>query len=149
MIHLVYASAAAQEFGIKSLAELLQRARETNERLGLTGMLLYSEGSFFQVLEGDPAVVDTLYQKLRLDGRHKHLTVIIREPIARRYFGSWSMGFSNVSQEDLTNITGLNDFFDDGLCFSRLGVGRSKKLLTAFGEGRWRTKLADPMRPAA
>jgi len=118
LIHFVYASAATHEFGIGSLTEILRQARENNERMGLTGILLYSEGSFFQVLEGDPAAIDTLYQKLLLDKRHTQLTTIIREPIPRRDFDSWSMGFSHISTEDLKGIVGVNDFFEAGSSFS-------------------------------
>jgi hypothetical protein len=105
-------------------------------------MLLHSDsdGSFFQVLEGEAAAIDQLFQKLLLDNRHSHLTVIIREPIAERSFGDWSMGFSSVSPEKLRKVPGLNDFFQKGSCFTDLDSGRAKKLLSAFSEGRWRPK---------
>ena len=140
--HLIYAGAATQPFGAPELAELLRKARESNERLGLTGMLLHSDadGSFFQVLEGEPAAIDQLFQKLLLDKRHSHLTVIIREPIAERSFAEWTMGFSSVSPEKLRKISGLNDFFRKGSSFIQLDAGRAKKLLNAFVAGRWRPK---------
>ena len=111
--HLIYASVATTPFGVSQLTDLLQKARTSNDRLGLTGMLLHcdSDGSFFQVLEGEPAAIDQLLQKLLLDKRHSHLTPIIREPIAARSFGNWSMGFSSVSPEKLRKVPGLNDFF--------------------------------------
>jgi hypothetical protein len=141
LIHLIYASVATQAFGKAQLTELLQQARGTNERLGLTGMLLHSDGSFFQVLEGEPVVVDQIYQKIRLDKRHGQFTTIIKEPIAKRSFASWSMGFSDVSPKDLATISGLNDFFHGGSCFSQLDAGRAKKLLAAFAVGRWRGNI--------
>jgi hypothetical protein len=140
--HIIYASVAAQHFGSSELAELLEKSRASNERLGLTGMLLHcdSDGSFFQVLEGEPAALDRLFQKLLLDKRHSHVTLIIREPIARRSFAEWSMGFSGVSQAKLRKIPGLNDFFRKGSSFTQLDAGRAKKLLVAFSEGSWRPK---------
>jgi Sensors of blue-light using FAD len=140
--HIIYASVAAQDFGAPQLAELLQKARTANERLGLTGMLLHtdSDGSFFQVLEGEPSAIDQLLQKLNLDKRHSNLTLIIREPIAERAFAGWTMGFASVSPEKLRKIPGLNDFFRAGSCFTELDSGRAKKLLAAFAEGRWRPK---------
>ena len=149
LIHLIYASVATQDFKIEQLTDLLQQAREANERVGLTGILLYSDGSFFQVLEGEPSVIDQLYQKLLLDKRHTQLTVIIKEPIAKRSFESWSMGFSSVSPEELTKIDGLNDFFENGSCFLQLDAGLTKKLLAAFAEGRWRVKLSGSRQPVA
>ena len=140
--HLIYASAATLQFSAPQLAELLEKARASNERLGLTGMLLHSDsdGSFFQVLEGESAAIDHLMQTLLLDKRHSHLTMIIREPIVERSFEGWTMGFSSVSQEKLRKIPGLNNFFKKGSSFTDLDAGRAKKLLSAFAEGRWRPK---------
>jgi hypothetical protein len=141
--HLIYASVATQTFPASQLAELLQKARAANERAGLTGMLLHSDadGSFFQVIEGEPEAIDQLLDKLRLDKRHTHLTTIIREPIAKRSFAEWTMGFSSASPEKLRRVPGLNDFFKEGSCFTELDAGRAKKLLAAFAEGRWRAKI--------
>src|SRR5580704_9382026 len=149
LIHLIYASTATEPFGNVQLTELLQQARATNEGLGLTGMLLHSDGNFFQVLEGEPTVVDRLYQKIILDKRHSRFTVIIREPIARRSFPSWSMGFSSVSTEELATVAGLNDFFGKRSCFVQLDAGRAKKLLAAFEEGRWRGDAIPALRQGA
>ena len=138
--HLIYASVAAQAFGAPQLAELLQKARASNELHGLTGMLLHSDadGSFFQVLEGEPAAISQLWQRILLDKRHSHLTLIIREPIPERSFAGWTMGFSSVSPEKLRKVPGLNDFFKKGSSFTELDAGRAKKLLSAFVEGHWR-----------
>lgn len=140
LIHLIYASVATQNFGSVELSELLQQSRESNKRLGLTGILLFSDNSFFQVLEGEPITVEQLFGKIMADKRHTQVTLIIKEPIPKRSFESWSMGFSNVSQEELSTIDGLNDFFHNGSCFLQLDAGRAKKLLAAFGDGCWREK---------
>jgi hypothetical protein len=140
--HVIYASVSTQDFGAPQLAELLEKARVANERAGLTGMLLHtdSDGSFFQVLEGEPAAIDHLLQKLSRDVRHSHLTILIREPIAERAFADWTMGFASVSPEKLRKISGPNDFFSGGSCFTDLDAGRAKRLLVAFSEGSWRPK---------
>src|ERR1017187_7280709 len=123
MEHLIYASVATAEFRAPQLAELLEKARAANELVGLTGMLLHSDadGSFFQVLEGEPEAIDQLLNKRRADKRHSHLTIIIREPIAKRAFKEWTMGFASVSPEKLRKIPGLNDFFREGSCFTEIG----------------------------
>lgn len=140
--HIIYASVAVQDFGAPQLAELLQQARAANERAGLTGMLLHADadGSFFQVLEGEPSAIDRLWQRLHLDKRHSRLTLVVKEPITERAFAEWTMGFASVSPEKLRKIPGLNNFFRRGSSFTELGAGRAKKLLEAFVEGRWRPK---------
>lgn len=123
------------------LAALLREARENNAKLGLTGMLLHAEGSFFQVLEGQADVVDALYVKIDRDKRHDRVTLIIREPIPRRYFDAWTMGFYKVSDEELVGMSGVNDFFGKDRSLVGIDAGRAKKLLAAFRQGSWRMKL--------
>lgn len=145
LIQLIYTSVATRDFGSEELTELLQQSRRANELADVTGMLLYSEGTFFQVLEGHPEAVDKLYAAIQADPRHIRPTLIIREPIPQRYFGDWSMGFSCVSSGELQHIVGLNDFFGAASCLSRLNASRAKKLLAAFAEGRWRSQVSAPI----
>jgi hypothetical protein len=140
LIHLIYASAASRPMSSTELGALLARARERNTSLGLSGMLLYADGSFFQVLEGKPDVVLGLYERIERDPRHNQVTCIIHEPIPRRCFGAWSMGFSNLSAADeLAHAPGANDFFGRAQSFNDVSYGRAKKLLAAFAAGRWRS----------
>lgn len=149
LIHCVYASAAARHFETDELATLLAVARANNARLGLTGMLLYAEGSFFQVLEGPADVVDALYVKIERDPRHGQVTLVIREPIPRRFFDDWTMGFYRVSREELAGIDGVNDFFGKDRTAINVDAGRARKLLAAFRDGRWRKKLTGARRAVA
>lgn len=144
LVHLIYASVATTPFSPEELARLLRHARAANEKAAVTGMLLYAEGSFFQVLEGEPAAVDFLVGKIAADPRHTGIVIIIREPIARRSFEEWSMGFSSLSAGEIAHIDGLNDFFAEGSCLARLETGRARKLLAAFAQGRWRAKITGP-----
>ena len=140
LIHCIYASTASSEFKEGEIPLFLERIRSKNARLTVTGMLLYIEGSFFQVLEGPSSVVDNLYASIERDSRHERVTRIIREPIARRSFGEWTMGFDSVSLQQSVALAGANDFFDDAGCLHRLDGGRAKKLLYSFREGHWRTE---------
>jgi EAL domain-containing protein (putative c-di-GMP-specific phosphodiesterase class I) len=146
LIQLIYCSAAPRPLGRDELTALLVAARRHNERHGITGMLLHVDGSFFQVLEGAPDDVERLFQRISGDARHDHVTLIIREPLAVRAFGAWTMGHADMTRDDLERIVGANDFFTDGRAFLDIGEGRAKKLLAAFREGRWR---ATPSRQAA
>jgi hypothetical protein len=103
---------------------------------------LYSDGGFFQVLEGAAEDVDACFGRILKDPRHTKVTRIIRENISARDFGDWSMGFSEMTPETRRQIDGLNDFFTTGSCFERLDSSRAKKLLRAFSAGRWRSTLS-------
>jgi hypothetical protein len=149
LIHCIYSSAATHDLTQAELEALLKKACEFNVLHELTGMLLYCEGSFFQVLEGPEEVVASLYKNIERDKRHEQVTKIILEPIHKRSFAEWTMGFSNVSREELAKIEGTNDFFSKARCFAELDAGRAKKLLAAFRDGRWRKTVRGNARKLA
>ncbi|MDY6949632.1 MAG: BLUF domain-containing protein [Pseudomonadota bacterium] len=138
LIHCIYASSATSSFRESDIPKLLKHARAKNAELGITGMLLYIEGSLFQVLEGDASAVDAVYAAISVDARHARVTQIIREPIARRSFDDWSMGFASLGRDEAAQLVGANDFFASATCIERISTGRASKLLRAFGAGRWR-----------
>lgn len=142
LVHCIYCSAATKDFSPADLASLLAECREKNAEAGLTGMLLYGDKTFFQVLEGDRPVVEALLERLKGDPRHGRLTTIILEAIEERSFAQWSMGHAKVSKKDLEGIPGLNDFFASGRSYMELGEGRAKTLLGAFKNGAWRLSLS-------
>jgi hypothetical protein len=141
LVHVAYASAATEDFSSQSVADLLARARSTNEALGVTGMLLLVERSFFQILEGAPDVVEPLYAKIGLDRRHNRIVKLIFEPIEARDFRDWSMGLARVTSDELRALPGFSDFFRTRRTLDELGKGRTRTLLNAFREGRWRARV--------
>ena len=143
LVHCIYCSAHTQgELSADELGALLQASRLNNGKIGVTGMLLYRDGAFFQVLEGEPHVVEALFEKIAKDKRHNRIIKIILEPIDERAFAEWTMGHAQVTEKDLAEIPGLNDFFVRGTSYLDLGEGRAKALLAAFKEGRWRLSLS-------
>ena len=53
MIQITYLSTATDPMPSQDLLSLLKECRENNAGCGVTGMLLYCNGTFLQVLEGD------------------------------------------------------------------------------------------------
>jgi hypothetical protein len=141
LIHCIYTSAENHDFTPAEVQAVLKVSRENNERLGVTGMLLYEAGSFFQVLEGEKDVVEKLFEAISRDKRHDKVLKLIVEPIESRSFSEWTMGYAGVSREELSSVNGLNDFFSCGKCYSDLDQGRAKLLLAAFKDGRWRKSI--------
>jgi hypothetical protein len=144
LVHCIYCSASSgADLTPAELQSLLDQCRRKNAVAGLTGMLLYQNRSFFQVLEGDRNVVEALYERISKDKRHTRVTKIILEPITDRAFADWTMGCPKLSSSQLAKIPGLNDFFARGKSYLELGEGRAKTLLHAFAqEGRWRTSIS-------
>jgi len=146
LIHIMYASSAAPDFREHQIPDLLQKARVANEKQDITGMLLYIGGSFFQLIEGEAAVVDSAYTKIGRDKRHARVTQIIREPILERDFTGWTMGFSTVDPIEAGKLLGENDFFSNASCVTRLDSGRAKTLLAALGKRRWALERSGMLR---
>ena len=141
LAHCIYSSIATLQFHDDDVTELLKQARSANAEPDITGMLLYVNRGFFQVLEGHPLRIESVFAKIGADPRHDHVTQIIYEPIARRTFGQWTMGYPNLENRELHAIIGSNDFFSGRSCLDGLETGRAKKLLAAFANGRWRSRI--------
>jgi hypothetical protein len=108
-------SSATQLMSNEELLELLKISRENNEKKSLTGMLLYGEGAFVQVLEGDDDVVNSTYEIIKADDRHKNLIHIISGKLDNRIFPNWSMGFKAVNRNIAEEFKGFIDIRNDGM----------------------------------
>ena len=144
LIHIIYSSAAKSHFGSEELLTLLGSARSKNTSLNISGMLLHIEGSFLQVIEGNESDIDALFETISQDPRHGNIVTIVRESIPRRAFSDWSMGFADISREDLERTSGWSDFMSNPDAVHSLVPGRAQKLLKAFKDGRWRSKAPRP-----
>jgi hypothetical protein len=110
MIQISYISQASAPMSAEQLLALLMQCRTNNVARGLTGMLLYGNGTFLQVLEGDDAEVDRLVDTIAADPRHVGMQRLARKSIERRQYADWSMGFERVTDDGLKQIDGLRDF---------------------------------------
>ena len=142
LVHCIYCSASAKgSYTEKELEDILTVSRKNNLRSDVTGILLYFNGSIFQVLEGERPVVERVFDKISQDIRHAKVTKLIFESIEQRDFAHWTMGYPKVTAAELAGIPGLNDFYLYGKSYLELGEGRAKKLLAAFREGQWRVTI--------
>jgi len=109
----VYSSNATAPFSDDALGELLQQSRASNAQRDITGMLLYRNGRFIQILEGPEQAVRETMGKIERDPRHDHLRVLIDEFIEERNFAEWTMGFEPITMPDKDAPEGFRDTFDD------------------------------------
>lgn len=114
MLQLSYISTATRPMTTDDLTDILRVARACNAEKGITGMLLYSNGIFVQVLEGEEHDLNDLLDVIKRDSRHTALHVLERKPIVRREYPDWSMGFKRLGREDLAEVPGINRFFEEG-----------------------------------
>ena len=135
---LVYISAAEHAFTEPELEQLLEKARENNASLDISGMLLFHEGSFIQALEGNKVKVNELYNKIAKDDRHTETRVLYRGDQEERNFDSWSMGFYRSNQSSAENLEGFHGFLKSGFRNKQnIDESRARKALLQFREGSW------------
>ena len=97
LIHLIYISRAVRGIRGTDVDAILNDSRARNARTSVTGMLLFADDSFIQVLEGEEAAVADIFASIERDPRHRGVTVLVREHIKERHFAEWSMGFERMS----------------------------------------------------
>jgi hypothetical protein len=138
---LVYASAAAADFEVADLQNVLRVARDRNAAANVTGMLLFEGKSFLQVLEGELDRIDALYAQIQNDSRHTRDVLLLREPIEERSFAGWTMGYTRAAVGELEDATGVHDFYANSDSFSGLSDDKVRKLLKLFRSGSFRSRL--------
>jgi hypothetical protein len=136
LVHVIYVSTATNEVSAVDLAELLDVSKRNNQKIGITGMLLYRQGRFMQVLEGESQLVDNVMARIKADARHTSVTILERHVILTRDFANWSMGFRNISDADMCAHPGFIDFFSQSFDSYKAGVkfGPPLIMLKAFAQ---------------
>lgn len=112
MKYFIYLSSASMYFQPETLKEMLIKFRQNNEANHITGMMLFSDGSFLQVLEGEGDQMDILIKKIKRDPRHHSLVQIAAGSVEERMFGKWSMSFKAVSPEMFKDLKGYINPWD-------------------------------------
>jgi hypothetical protein len=112
MLSLIYSSVSTRPLGEDDLGALLAQSRESNEREDITGVLLFRNGYFLQVLEGPDAAVRAKLDRIKHDERHTQVRVILEELVEDRQFPEWTMGFP-AAERDLEEVPGYRSTFED------------------------------------
>jgi len=109
MIRVTYISQVSSPLSADGLLTLLNQCHRNNTAKGLTGMLLFGNGTFLQSLEGEKAVVDPLIERIGRDTRHRDMKILRRAEITDRQYTDWSMGFERVTEATLAEIPSLRN----------------------------------------
>ena len=109
LIQSVYTSAAIQPMPKSKLYKILVDSRVSNKLADVTGLLVYVDGQFLQVLEGEQKVVSALLEKISKDLRHTDVKVVYKAGIERRTFNAWQMAYVSPSPKELATWAGLSN----------------------------------------
>lgn len=108
--YIVYFSSAITKFSDDELKTLLQKSRINNTRSDITGMLMYYDGNFAQVLEGKYEEVKALYDIIAQDKRHRNIIKMKDGYQDKRVFPEWSMAFHLLKTENFYHESGFKEF---------------------------------------
>jgi hypothetical protein len=138
MSALVYRSRSVAPQTDIDLFYLLGQARERNARNGLSGLLLYDRGWFFQWIEGPTEPLGLTWNRIRRDTRHRDLTVLADQQIPVRLFPDWHMRFAHRDRQHEAAVDGFVLAGADTLDDLHLNPEKTPNILAAF------SRLAEP-----
>ena len=129
---LVYRSRATAPQTDVDLFYLLAQARQKNDRAGLSGMLLYDRGWFFQWIEGPTESLGVTWNRIRRDPRHQDITVITDQPVPVRLFEDWHMRFAHRDRQHDAVFEGFVVADPDMLDDLHLNPEKTPNIMAAF-----------------
>lgn len=107
MHRIIYLSSSVKFLTPKEINFLLMQSRRNNQETLITGVLLYIDGDFLQVLEGPKTELLKLFDTIKADHRHKCIITVFDGQIKGKYFPEWIMGFAVSEYKKIREIEGL------------------------------------------
>ncbi len=105
---LIYSSEAVPDLAPAELEGMLAESRIRNRKHGITGVLVFVEGAFLQVLEGEKNDVLELMARIDRDPRHQAVKVFYEQDVDERAFDAWNMAYLSPSAGDLAKWAELD-----------------------------------------
>ncbi len=95
--HLLYISDATAPMSQDDLDAIARTAQARNRDNNITGILMYGNGHFMQLIEGRVHDLNRLFTALNRDNRHHRIKMLTFCPIRARRFGDWDMNVINLA----------------------------------------------------
>lgn len=105
----IYSSESSTPLQQDDLEAILEQARRNNAKNAITGALVYVDGIFFQILEGEPQIVRSLMEKIDSDVRHETVTILREVEIPAALFSDWKMAYVSATAEQIAQWAGLSE----------------------------------------
>lgn len=112
IFNLVYCSHVSEGVTSSDVDAIIATSRRRNALLGITGILVFGSGVFFQWIEGPKAEVMGLVKLIETDRRHEMMvTLSTDEEVRERIFPSWDM--------ELVDAEHIQEVLNDALATAR------------------------------
>ncbi len=105
-----YVSSAATGLDEKEVKSLLQQSQESNNRNKVKGVLLYSSGNFFHVMEGEKPHIIELFSHIENDKRHTSIIQIVGKEMETTAFDGFVTDI--VTEENKYDPEALKEYLE-------------------------------------
>lgn len=113
IFQIAYISLSHAPLSSDVLSDILEVSQHNNGRDGITGILMYHDMLFFQILEGPlDAVKSTYHDRILNDPRHTSLSLVWDGLVNRRTFPKWLMRYAGPDRVDRHSLNQEPDFPD-------------------------------------
>lgn len=130
-----YVSKAAAGLSQQNVADFIATAQLRNKTQDLTGMLIFIDGYFLQVLEGPAQAAHDCLTRIKADIRHN--TITIRESLEAdvRLFPKLWMALRDSKNINQYLLTAFN--YEAGFPAEKFSVSKLQRFMVAFSLDAW------------
>lgn len=123
------------------LTSLAKQSRFNNLIYQISGLLVYSNQQFYQILEGEKDSIELVYSKIEQDNRHKDILLLTKEAIASRTFWRWSLGL--VTIRDKSDVyTQLIDYIRENKSLASKNIDDASFIFEAFSKDKFQEYIS-------
>jgi hypothetical protein len=107
IFQLIYSSVSSTPMQMDELEDILEHAQASNPDHGITGALVYADGFFLQILEGEREAVQDLMARIAKDLRHETIAVLQAAEVPQAAFADWKMAYVSATPAQVAQWAGL------------------------------------------
>ena len=96
---LTYRSLASEQITTEDIIDILRKSQSNNADKEITGCLVFNEGYFVQLLEGEKEVVKACFDLIEADKRHSTVDILSEGESLERMFADWTMAYLKLPDE--------------------------------------------------
>ncbi|CAM4293974.1 BLUF domain-containing protein [Gillisia limnaea] len=103
-----YVSTAIRELHQDEVVNILEETQIRNNKHGVNGLLIYTSGNFFEVIEGEKIRITDLFKVIKEDPRHKNIILIFEKEVDKPLFKDKDANF--ISENTLHRQMEVENF---------------------------------------
>ncbi len=109
-----YVSTANSDLNQDEVAEILEQTEIRNNNMGVNGLLIYSGGNFFEVIEGEETKIKDLFENIKEDPRHRNIMMVFEKEIDKPLFDDKEANFiSKNTKHGQMKVENFLDYIKD------------------------------------